>query len=165
MKVLIGKVLGEQGGGSSDQIVSAIQWAVENGADGISMSLGMDFPGLETQMQEFGFPLEVATSRALGGHRVNVQLFEHLKSLIRALNVTTITLAAAGKESQRDENPDFKIAVSPPAVSEGINSVGALGQGSQGLVVALFSNTGANVSVPGVGIVSAKTGGGLKNVE
>jgi hypothetical protein len=35
----------------------------------------MDFPGLETQMQEFGFPLEVATSRALGGHRVNVQLF------------------------------------------------------------------------------------------
>lgn len=125
-------MLGEQGEGSSDQIVSAIQWAVESGADGISMSLGMDLPGLEKQMQEFGFPLEVATSRALEGHRANVQLFEHLASLIRAFNVTTITLAAAGKESQRDENPDFKIAVSPPAVSEGIISVGALGQGSQG---------------------------------
>jgi hypothetical protein len=98
----------------------------------------MDFPGLEKQMQEFVFPLEVATSRALERHRVNMQLFEHLASPIRALNVTTITLAAAGKESQRDENPGFEIVVSPPAVSESIISVEALGQGSQGLVVAPF---------------------------
>jgi subtilisin family serine protease len=32
-------------------------------------------------------------------------------------------------------------------------------------VVAPFSNTGANVSVPGVGIVSVKTGGGLKTLN
>ena len=70
-------------------------------------------------------------------------------------------VAAAGNESRRDENPDFEIAVSPPAVAEGVVSVAALGEGDQGLTVAPFSNTGANVSGPGVRIVSARAGGGL----
>lgn len=163
-KVLIGKVLGQQGGGSSDQIVSAIQWAVENGANVISMSLGMDFPGFVAQQQAAGLPIELATSRGLEGYRANVQLFDRLASLVRAqgaFSQATIIVAAAGNESQRDVNPDFEIAVSPPAVSEGIISVAALGQGQQGFTVAPFSNTGANVSGPGVGVVSAKTGGGL----
>jgi subtilisin family serine protease len=72
-----------------------------------------------------------------------------------------VIIAAAGNESRRNENPDFEIAVSPPAVSEGIISVAALGESAQGLTVASFSNTGANVSGPGVKIVSAKAGGGL----
>ena len=42
-KALIGKVLGEEGG-SSEGIVSAIQWAVDNGANVISMSLGSTSP-------------------------------------------------------------------------------------------------------------------------
>jgi len=46
-------------------------------------------------------------------------------------------------------------------VSDGIVSVAALGQGANGLVVAPFSNTGANVSGPGVAVTSAKRGGGL----
>ena len=41
---LIGKVLGA-GAGSSAIISQAIQWAVNEGANVISMSLGMDFPG------------------------------------------------------------------------------------------------------------------------
>ena len=43
-KAFIGKVLGTNGG-ASDEIVNAIQWAVDQGAHVISMSLGMDFPG------------------------------------------------------------------------------------------------------------------------
>src|SRR5262249_23475815 len=73
----------------------------------------------------------------------------------------TVLVAAAGNESQTDVNPDFKIAVSPPAVSEGMGSVAALGQGAGGLVVAPFSNTGAMGSGPGVRVTSAKRGGGL----
>jgi subtilisin family serine protease len=166
-KALIGKVLGAQGG-SSEQIVSAIQWAVEAGANVISMSLGIDFPGLVARLKEAGFPLELATSRALEGYRANVQLFERLASLIRAQGAfaqATAIVAAAGNESQRDVNPDFEIAVSPPAVAEGIISVAALGQGAQGFKVAPFSNTGANVSGPGVSIVSAKRGGGLQTMS
>jgi len=166
-EVLIGKVLGAQGG-SSDQIVSAIQWAVENGANVISMSLGIDFPGLVEQLQEAGFPPALATSRALEGYRTNVQLFERLASLVRAQAAfaqAAVIVAAAGNESRRDENPDFEIAVSPPAVAEGVVSVAALGEGAQGLTVASFSNTVANVSGPGVQIVSARPGGGLTTMS
>jgi subtilisin family serine protease len=167
-KALIGKVLGKQGGGS-DTIANAIQWAVENGANVISMSLGIDFPGFVKQMQEVQhFPPELATTRALEGYRANVQLFERLAALIRArasFGPATIIVAAAGNESQRDVNPDFEIAVSPPAVSEGIISVAALGQSPAGLVVAPFSNTGANVSGPGVSIISAKPGGGFQSMS
>ena len=161
---LIGKVLGGQGG-SSESIVTAIQWAVDNGAHVISMSLGMDFPGLQRElMQQRGLPPELATSLALEGYRANVILFERLAGVVGSLGnfvQSTLIVAAAGNESQRDVNPDFEIAVSPPAVSDGIVSVAALGQGANGLVVAPFSNTGANVSGPGVAVTSAKRGGGL----
>jgi subtilisin family serine protease len=77
----------------------------------------------------------------------------------------TLIVAAAGNESRRDVNPDFEIAVSPPAVSDGIVSVAALGQSPGGFVVARFSNTGANVSGPGVAVTSAKLGGGLVDMN
>ncbi|GAB3255049.1 hypothetical protein GCM10027347_15850 [Larkinella harenae] len=167
-KALIGKVLGENGGGSSDQIVNAIQWAGQNGANVISMSLGMDFPGFVLQLIDQGYPAELATSYALEGYRANVQLFERLAALIRiqgSFAQATIIIAAAGNESQRNVNPDFEISVSPPAVSEGIISVAALGESSQGLTVAPFSNTGANIAGPGVKIVSAKPGGGFAQMS
>ncbi len=166
-KALIGKVLGNQGG-SSESIVSAIQWAVENGAHVISMSLGIDFPGLVAALVADGFPPELASSRALEGYRANVQLFERLAALVRAQGAfrqATLTVAAAGNESQRDVDPKFVIAVSPPAVAEGILSVAALGQGAGGFTVAPFSNTGANVAAPGVAIISAKRGGGLQTMS
>lgn len=162
-KALIGKVLGAQGG-ASEGIVQAIQWAVAEGANVISMSLGMDFPGYQKALQGQGLPPELATSKALEGYRLNVLLFERLAALVKQMSgfgQATVLVAAAGNESQTDVNPDFKIAVSPPAVSEGMVSVAALGQGAGGLVVAPFSNTGAMVSGPGVAVTSAKRGGGL----
>jgi subtilisin family serine protease len=164
---LIGKVLGNQGGSSID-IISAINWAVENGASIISMSLGMDFPGFVDQLVQDGLPTELAVARALEGYRANVQLFERLAALIRSqepFSHPTMIIAAAGNESRRDQNPDFEIGVSPPAVSDGVISVAALGKDTNGLVVASFSNTFANISAPGVDIVSAKAGGGLRSMS
>ncbi|MFD1691430.1 S8 family serine peptidase [Azotobacter chroococcum] len=157
---MIGKVLGANGG-SSEQIVSAIQWAAENGAHVISMSLGMDFPGFARTLQNQGLPAELATSRALEGYRANVLLFERLATLIRARSNPTLIVAAAGNESRREIDSNFELGVAPPAVSEGIISVAALGQRAGGFHVGDFSNTGANVSAPGVKIVSARRGGGL----
>lgn len=162
-KAVIGKVLGPDGGGS-DQIMQAIQWAIGEGANVVSMSLGIDFPGFVKQLEDGGMPTELATSVALEGYRANVTLFERLAALINAQNAfmqATLLVAAAGNESQRDVNPDFEIAVSPPAVAEGIISVAALENLPQGLHVASFSNVGARVSGPGVGVTSAKLGGGL----
>lgn len=168
-KAIIGKVLGP-GGGSSDKIADAVLWAVENGAHVISMSLGIDFPGFVKKLIDDGFPPELVTSRALEGYRLNVQLFEKLAALVRGRGQfsgqPTLMVAAAGNESERDTNPDFEIAVSPPAVSEGFISVAALGEGgAAGLTIASFSNSGANISGPGVAIVSAKLGGGLASMS
>jgi subtilisin family serine protease len=162
-KAVIGKVLGP-GGGGSDSVMQAIQWAIGEGANVVSMSLGIDFPGFVKSLQDDGMPPELATSIALEGYRANVLLFERLASLINASNAfmqATLMIAAAGNESQRDVNPDFEIAVSPPAVADGIVSVAALEGLPQGFKIASFSNTGARVSGPGVGVISAQPGGGL----
>lgn len=162
-KVLIGKVLGANGGGSKG-IINAIQWAMQNGANVMSMSLGIDFPGLVKRLKDQGMSTEVATSIALEGYRTNVNLFEKMAQLVQVSNgffQPTVLIAAAGNESGRDQNPPFEIAVSPPAVSDGFISVAALGQNGQKYSVAPFSNTGAIVAGPGVSILSAKPGGGF----
>ena len=163
---LIGKVLGENGGGDSKMLIDAIQWAVAQGVNIISMSLGIDFPGYVKELQSSGYPTELAASKALEEYRNNVLLFAQLTKLLQLQSDTEITqpvmiIAAAGNESRRDESPDFEIGVSPPAVSEGILSVAALGKKSSKWTIADFSNTGAFISGPGVDILSARTGGGL----
>ncbi len=166
-KALIGKVIGKDGG-SSASIASAIQWAIENGANVVSMSIGFDFPGYQTQLQLRGLKAEPATSLALEGYRQNLKVFDAVAELVTALeqfHQPCLLIAAAGNESGRDEEPPFEIAASPPAVSEGFVSVAALQEGKQGFTVAAFSNTGAKVSGPGVGIISAKAGGGLVSMD
>jgi subtilisin family serine protease len=113
-------------------------------------------------------PPDLATSRALEGYRANTQLFDTLSDHIRSratATQTTLLVAAAGNESHRDIDPQFEVGVSPPAVADGVVSVGALGQGPNGFLIANFSNTGNNVSAPGVNIVSAAVEGGLQSMS
>jgi subtilisin family serine protease len=166
-KAMIGKVLGG-GGGGSDVILQAIQWAANGGATVISMSLGIDFPGYVSHLITRGVPAELATSMGLDGYRANVLLFERLAGLIRAQSAfmqTTLLVAAAGNESRRNVNADFEVHVSPPAVADGFISVAAVGEGQGGLTVAPFSNVGARVAGPGVGIMSAAPGGGVVSMN
>ena len=164
-KVLIGKVLGPKGG-ASEAVLNAIEWALERCADVISMSLGVDYPGLVARLvEEFGFPKDIAASRALEAYRSNLRLFDRLAALVEARAARgrgALLVAASGNESRRRDDPRFTVATGPPAAADGFISVGAV---SQDLAVAPFSNTGCLLVAPGVGILSAKLGGGLVSMS
>jgi subtilisin family serine protease len=103
---------------------------------------------------------------ALSGYLENVRLFDSLSQAISARNRLmsgVVLVAAAGNESRRDVNPDYRITIAPPAAGDLFLSVAALGRNptadsKQPYVVAYFSNTGARLSAPGVNIWSAKQG-------
>lgn len=165
-RALIGKVLGKKGG-SSDQICKAILWAAEENANVISMSLGLDFPGWVKLLIENNYPADLATSMALEDYRTNIRLFDDLIAMVQTRNQMfakgTVIVAAAGNESKRDIQSDYEISVAPPAVAKDIISVGAFqtdGAPHDALDIAYFSNTGVNISAPGVDVYSAKAGGG-----
>jgi len=165
-RALIGKVLGA-GGGSSMTIAEAIQWAVQNGANVISMSLGIDFPGfVDFLVNQRNLDINPATSIALEGYRANINLFTQLSRLVAAQNAFAdgcIIVSASGNESNR---PTFEIGVAPPAAGNGIIAVGALQQNTAtGHHVASFSNNQVNVSAPGVGVVSSFIGGGMRSLS
>lgn len=154
-ELLVGKVLGD-GGGTNDVVTRAMLWASEQGATIISMSLGIDFPGLvDTLHTVRGLPLAHATSMALRDYRNTVAVFAKVTQLLASRAV--LVIAASGNESSR---PAYTIDKSPPSASEHVLSVAAVGRSPNGLVVAPFSNTGADIAAPGVGVTSAKVGGG-----
>lgn len=169
-RVLIGKVLGDDGG-PTETILKAITWALEERADVISMSLGIDFPGLVARLVKGGLPADIATSRALAAYRENVRLFDSIAQLTDAsvrAGRGSLLVAASGNESRRGDNPKFTVAVAPPATADGFLAVGAVSQTANAaapFAIARFSNTGCQVSAPGVAILSAKLGGGLVNMN
>lgn len=172
-RALIGKVLDGVGRGTNEGIYQAILWAINEGAQVISMSISLDFPGLVNKLvEQQEYPLELATSKALESYRANIRLFESLAELTRSRGAVfqkgAVIIAAAGNESKRDIKPDYELAVTPPAAADGIISVGALqteGEPHRALTVADFSNTGVNISAPGVDIYSAAVGGGYTDMS
>lgn len=160
-RALIGKVLDKNGRGTSASLLKGVNWALTEGAQVISISLGMDFSGLVEMWHRSGMPIRVATSKALEEYRANLTVFEALWAYVRSreeLFQPTIVVAAAGNDSDR---PNFSIASAPPATGEHVLSVGAVGVGPEGLEVANFSNDRVRVCAPGVAILSAEIGGTL----
>jgi subtilisin family serine protease len=165
---LVGKVLSDNGGGDSDMIFRGIQWAVDQGAQVVSMSLGFDFPGMVKRLTDGGWPADLATSSALEAYRANLRMFDSLMQMAKAMAAFKpgiVIVAAAGNESKTNVNPEYKIAASLPAAAEGVTSVGALQQTDGKYSIAYFSNTFPQLAAPGVDILSVKVGGGLRTLS
>lgn len=162
---LIGKVLGDDGGGSSEMLFNGMEWASRNNAQVISMSLGFDFPGMvDSLIKDEGWPNDLAASAALESYRMNFLMFERLLGMIEAraaFNGGTVVVAASGNESKRNIRPDYEVSTSLPAATPGVISVGAIGESASGYQIAPFSNTNPTLTGPGVNVVSAQAGGGL----
>jgi subtilisin family serine protease len=96
-RILVGKVLGDDGSGTDADILAGISWAISAGARVISMSLGADVR-------------EVSTAYEAAGRR--------------ALAAGSLIVAAAGNNARRRAgNPGF---VGVPANSPSIMAVGAV---------------------------------------
>jgi subtilisin len=96
-RILVGKVLGDDGSGTDADILAAMSWAIAAGARVISMSLGADVR-------------EVSTAYETAGRR--------------ALAAGTLVVAAAGNNARRGAgDPGF---VGVPANSPSIMAVGAV---------------------------------------
>ena len=146
-------------------IFRGIQWALEQHADVVSMSLGFDFPGNVKALQAQGWPVDLATSNALVSYRANLRMFDALMGMVgarAAFDQGTVLVAASGNESHRELGKDYRIAVSVPGAAEGIISVGAL---KSDYSIAAFSNSMPTLCAPGVQITSAKIGGGLTQMS
>lgn len=155
---LIGKVLADDGSGSSDMIFRGFQWALNRGAQVINMSLGFDFPGYVAWLTDQDVPVALATSMGLRAYADNANAFEALMAFAVSripFDGGAVVVAAAGNESQRHIDPNHEISASLPSDTRDVLSVGALQKDQNGLSVASFSNTNPLISAPGVGIVSA----------
>jgi subtilisin family serine protease len=164
-RVLIGKVLGLDA--SIDAVFNAINWALKERADIISMSLGMNYPALVADLIADGLPSDIAVGRALDAYREHVRLFDRQAALVEARireGRGALLIAALGNGSRRHEDPEYTVGPLTPAAADGFISVGAVGKKQDPdapFEVARFSGTGCAMSAPGVQILSAQLGGGL----
>ena len=164
-RALIAKVLNKNGRGSSMSMVKAMTWAQEEGAQVISLSIGINFIKLIQMWIEKGKAREEATSRALSAYRDTVRVFDSLTQHLTARSQfdknNAIIVAAAGNDSNRYDTPQYIVDVSLPAAASGILSVGAVEPEGNLYRIARFSNGNPMLCAPGLGIVSAKASGGL----
>jgi Subtilase family len=94
----------------------------------------------------------------------NVRLFDKLSNILRsgtAFGHSALIVAAVGNEIDHFGQPPFVLKAAYPAATEEFRSVAALeqtGEESRPFRLASFSNAGAKIAGPGVGIVSSAPG-------
>jgi subtilisin family serine protease len=129
-RILVGKVLGDDGSGTDADILAGMSWAISAGAQVISMSLGADVR-------------EVSTAYETAGRR--------------ALTAGSLIVAAAGNNARRGAgDPGF---VGVPANSPSIMAVaavdGALGIADFSAASAGVEGGQVDIAGPGVDVYSA----------
>jgi len=166
-RLLSGKILDGDGAGSTEMLLRGALWALAEGAQVISLSLGVDYPGMVRQLVGAGWPLELATSRALGAYGDTLRMLEKSIAMMEgpsALGDGAVVVAAAGNESRRGESPSYALGPALPAAAEGAIAVGAAAPDGSRFGIGPFSNA-PQVCAPGVGVTSSVPGGVLATMS
>lgn len=162
----VGKVLKGDGSGSTAGVLEGLTWAVNQGANVISLSLGISFPHYVAGLIGQNIPLTAAISLGLEAYRATIRLFDAAVTLMdaraEAMGNPVLLIAASGNESERDADIPYVLFTSAPAAADDAISVGAVDQRG---AIADFSNTGPVLVAPGVDVVSAQAGGGLVGLD
>ncbi len=149
-RLLVGKVLGK--GGNSVRVIKALQWAMDQGAQIISLSLTYRFWDTRDRLIRQLGNERAGTSQALNLYRSNVETFqkyiEFVGALTREARNMPLIIAAVGNSSDR---PNYAVDRLSPSAAHGIIGVGA----SDAEGAARFSNQNPDLVAPGVNVWSA----------
>lgn len=139
--LFVAKVLDHKGSGRDAVIIDAIDWAASQGADVISLSLG------SRRRKDAPYTLRYETLAR------------------RLLDRGVLLVAAAGNDSAR---PDYTIPVGNPAACPSIMAVSAVDHhdGIADFACTTMDAIGVvDIAAPGVGVLSAWPGGGVKRMS
>ena len=149
-KLLVAKAIGGRRGSAA--LLDALNWAVAQKVDVVSMSLGFDFVKYRDELIEDGVHANAATSMALTAFRDNIRVFDAWMQELRTRRkqgFDPLVVAATGNESDR---PTFVVEKASPSEAESVVSVGAI---DEQLGIAKFSNIHPTFVGPGVQVLSA----------
>lgn len=164
-RAVIGKIFGKNEAGTSARVYEAIDWAADQGAHVISMSIAFNILSYVIRLRRRKkLPRGMAITKALSAYRDNLLFIDRIVSLLsHHPRVKPLLIAAAGNDSQRDRSSDHEIDARMPAAVDGVVAAGALRHNmDRKLTVSRFSNTGVDVVAPGSAILSARPGGDLR---
>lgn len=139
-ELMVGKVLGDDGHGDEGWLLNGINWALEKGADIISLSIEGPYDPASAALPQY----EAAGTKALAAGR--------------------LVVAAAGNYSIR---PLLTKPVASPACANSIMSVGAIGADDRVAPFSCASSPGGAVdlSAPGVSIESSFPNPRIRKVD
>ncbi|MEM1347377.1 MAG: S8 family serine peptidase [Myxococcota bacterium] len=156
-RLLVARVLTEDGTGYTDQLASALRWAWEQGAHVVSSSLNVDVVALAAQYSAYYGDRSVGIELAAGDYgRVLLEVSELLREM-RSSSSRPLLFCAAGNVLRR---PGSALAPAQlPAFLDGVVSVGALARPTSSALQTLDSSRApVDVVAPGEAIVGAGIG-------
>ncbi|MFZ7090858.1 S8 family serine peptidase [Primorskyibacter sp. 2E233] len=162
--LLVGKALTDSGHGRSEDFLRALLWARDQKADVIGFSLAFDTAAHIEMLTANGYPMTLATMAAVHAYRGNLRIFENLLGMMDPAT-RPLVMGAIGNDCLRTISPEFETGPAAPSAARGVLTIGALGPGSAGFSPAPFSNIGPSLMAPGVGIVSASAGDGVRSMN